>query len=128
MPVIASTGCAVQLGVVEAVEQVDAAGPGGREADAEPAGELGVAAGHEGGGLLVAHLDEADLVLALAQGLHDAVDAVAGQAEDDIDAPVVNRVDENVGGSRGHCAIVPSFSRLIRPSGSRGRPVVRAIL
>ena len=52
-------------------------GPGGGEAHAEPAGVLGVAAGHEGRGLLVPHLDEADLVLARAQRLHDAVDAVA---------------------------------------------------
>ena len=91
---IASTGCAVELGVVEAVEQVDAAGAGGGEADAEPAGVLGVAAGHERRRLLVPHLDEADLVLALAQRLHDAVDAVAGQAEDDVDAPVVQGVDQ----------------------------------
>ena len=55
---------AVALGVVQAVEQVDAAGAGGRQADAEPAGVLGVAAGGEGGRLLVPHLDELDLVLA----------------------------------------------------------------
>ena len=79
---------AVQLGVVEAVEQVDAARAGGGQADAQPAGVLGVAAGHERRRLLVAHLDEADRVLALAQRLHDAVDAVAGQAEDDLHAPV----------------------------------------
>ena len=39
---------AVELGVVEAVQQMDAAGARGREADAEPAGELGVGAGREG--------------------------------------------------------------------------------
>ena len=66
----------VELGVVQAVEQVQAAGAGGRQADAELAGELGVAARHEGGRLLVPRLDEADLVPALAQGLHEAVDAV----------------------------------------------------
>ena len=87
---------AVELGVVQAVEQVDPARPGGREADAQLAGELGVAAGHERGRFLVAHLDEADLVLALAQRLHDPVDAVAGQAEDDLDAPVDAGFDQNV--------------------------------
>ena len=35
---------AVALGVVQAVEQVDAARAGGRQADAEASGELGVAA------------------------------------------------------------------------------------
>ena len=48
----------VELGVVEAVEQVDRAGPGGRHADADLAGELGVRARHERGHLLVADLDE----------------------------------------------------------------------
>ena len=60
---------AVELGVVEAVEQVDAAGPGGGEADAELAGPFGIGAGHEGRRFLVPHLDEADLVLARAQRL-----------------------------------------------------------
>ena len=53
----------VELGVVEAVEEVDRAGPGGRHADADLAGELGVGAGHERGHLLVARLDEVDPVL-----------------------------------------------------------------
>ena len=95
-------GLPVQLRVVEAVEQMEAAGPGRREADAEPAGELRIAARHEGGRLFVAHLDEADRVLALAQRLHDAVDAVAGQAEDGIHAPVLQHVDQNVGGCLSH--------------------------
>ena len=55
----------VELGVVDAVQQVDAAGAGGREADAELAGELGIGAGGECGRLLVPHLDELDLVLPL---------------------------------------------------------------
>jgi hypothetical protein len=71
----------VELRVVEPVEQVDAAGPGGRHADAEAAGPLGVAAGHEGGGLFVTHLHEADRIEMGAQRLHDAVDAVAQQPE-----------------------------------------------
>jgi hypothetical protein len=78
----------VELGVVQAVEQVDTARPGGGQAHAQPAGGLGVAAGHEGGGLLVVDQHEADPVLVAAQALRDAVDAVAGQAEDDLDAPV----------------------------------------
>ena len=82
---------AVHLGIIKAVEQMDAAGAGSGQADAEPAGVLGIGAGHEGGRFLVAHLDEADLVLALAQRFHDAVDAVAGEAKDDFHSPVHKR-------------------------------------
>lgn len=32
-------------------------------------------------------MDEPDLVLAFAEGFNDAVDAVSGQAEDDLHAP-----------------------------------------
>jgi hypothetical protein len=92
----------VELRVVEPVEQVDAAGPGGRQADAEAAGPLGVAAGHEGGGLFVTHLHEADRIEMGAQRLHDAVDAVARQPEHDLDTPVDQGVHEHVRGSSRH--------------------------
>ena len=39
---------AIELGVVKTVEQVDAAGTGGREAHAQFPGPFGIAAGHEG--------------------------------------------------------------------------------
>ena len=86
----------IELGVVEAVEQVDGPGPAGGEADAQPPGELGVAAGGEGRRLLVPALDEADLVLVLAQGLEDPVDPVAGQAEGRVHAPVDQLLDDHV--------------------------------
>ena len=78
--------------------------PGRREADAESPGELGVAARHEGGGLLVADLDEANRLAAFAQRLHDAVDAVARQAEDRIDAPVLQHLNQNVSSRLSHGA------------------------
>ena len=71
---------AVQLGVVETVEQVHGAGPLGRQADADAAGVLGVPDRHERGGLLVAGLDERGLPGAPQRPDH-AVDAVAGVAE-----------------------------------------------
>ena len=52
---------AVELGVVQAVEQMNAARAGSRQADAELAGVLGIGAGHERRRFFVAHLDEADL-------------------------------------------------------------------
>src|ERR1700737_3333033 len=47
-------------------------------------------------------LHEADFVLPDAQSLHDAVDAVPGQPEDDLDIPVNERFDENLSGGSGH--------------------------
>ena len=41
----------------------------------------------------MAHLDEADAVPPRAQRFHQAVDAVAGEAEDDLDSPVEEAVD-----------------------------------
>jgi hypothetical protein len=81
-------GLAVVLGVVQTVEQVDAARPGGRHTHAQRAGRLGVAAGREGGGLFVTHLHELDLVLVLAQRLEKAIDAITRETEDHLHAPV----------------------------------------
>ena len=63
---------AIELGVVDAVQQVDAAGTRGREANPELAGELGIGAGGECARFLVAYLDELDVVLALAQRFEHA--------------------------------------------------------
>ena len=52
----------IELGVVEAVQQVDRARAGRRQADADLARELRMAAGHERRHLLVAHLDELRVV------------------------------------------------------------------
>src|SRR5437764_7211378 len=92
----------VEFGVVEPVQQVNAAGPRGRDADAEPAGEFRVAAGGEGRGLLVPHLDKANAVLAFAERLDNAVDAITGDAEYGVDAPCQQGVDQNVAGGRFH--------------------------
>src|SRR6185437_3759276 len=102
----------------------DAARPGGGEAAAEPPGPFGVAARHEGGCLLMAHLDEADPVLARAQRFDDAVDAVARQTEDDLDPPIDQRFDEYVaGGHRGHaCGSLVECRNCGGTCPCRGRP------
>ena len=69
-------------------------------------GELRIAAGHERRRFLVAHLDEPDLVLARAQRLHDPVDAVAWQPEYRVDAPVHQRLDEDVSARLRHVEIL----------------------
>src|SRR5262249_41603715 len=120
-------GHAIELGIVEAVEQVNAARSRGRQAAAEPPRPFRVAAGHEGGRLLVAGLDEADLVLALAQGLHDSVDAVPRQPEDDLHAPLDQAVDQDICCRFGHVS-APSYLWLgpgnPRPA-SKGMPATR---
>lgn len=104
-------GHVVELGVVEAVQQMDPAGTGGGEAHAEPAGRLGVSGGHEGGGLLVVDEDEADLVPVAAQALHDPVDAVAGQSEDGVDAPGDETFDEQLGSNFPHGPLLYAAAR-----------------
>ena len=73
------------------------AGPAGREADAELAGELGVGDRHERAHLLVARLDEVDPAVALERA-DDAIDAVARVTIDAPDAPGLEPVDEEIRG------------------------------
>ena len=68
---------AVALGVVEAVEQMYSAGPRSGHADAEPVGEFGITAGRKGGRLLVADLNKPQLVLIVAEGFKDSVNAIS---------------------------------------------------
>ena len=55
--------CAVHLGVVQSVQQMNASGPRGRQTHTQPPGKFCVAARHECRRLFVAYLDEANLVL-----------------------------------------------------------------
>ncbi len=84
----------VELGVVEAVQQVDTARPGRRQAHADLAGRLGVRGRHERRRFLVVHQHEPDPVLVPAQALHEPVDAISRQAEHGVHAPVRQALDE----------------------------------
>jgi hypothetical protein len=96
-------GLMVELGVVQPVQQMDGAGAGGRETDADLAGEPGVAAGHERGFLLVPHLHEVDaIVLHAAERRQDAVDAVARVAEQPPDTPLLKASKNEVADGLGH--------------------------
>ena len=86
----------VQVRVVQPVQQVNAAGPRGGDADAEPARPFRIGAGGESGRLFVADLDKADIVLAAAQRLDNAVDPVARNAEHDSHTPVDQCVDQDI--------------------------------
>ena len=86
----------IHLRVVQAVQQMNRARAGCREADADFAGELRVRARHERRHLLVAHLDEVDPALRALERAHDAVDAVAGITVNAINAPGRESFDEKI--------------------------------
>ncbi len=90
-------GLAVALGVIEAIQQMHAARSRGRQAHAQPAGVLGIATGGESSRLLVANLNELDLVLTCPQRLEDAVDPIPRKPEDRVYAPVDQPLDHQVG-------------------------------
>ena len=68
----------IALGVIEAVEQMNATGAGSGHAHPDAACELGVANGSKGRRFLVPHLDEPQLLLMRAQGLEKAIYADSG--------------------------------------------------
>src|SRR6185437_12372856 len=79
----------------QTVEQVNAARARSGETHADSAGKFGVSACHERRGLLMPGLDEADMLLALAQRFHDAVDSIAGNSEDCVHTPFDQPIDQN---------------------------------
>lgn len=89
-------GVTVHFGVVEAVEEMNAARAGGGDADADAAGEFGIRAGGEGSGFLVPHVDETNAVLVLTQSFEDAVDAIAGQTENRVHTPGDEAFDQHI--------------------------------
>ena len=92
----------VQLRIIESVKKMDPSRSRCRQTHAQFSGELSISASHEGRRFFVSALHKADLVLAGPQGLHDAVDAVSRQAENDLYIPVNQRFDENIGRGCSH--------------------------
>ena len=58
------------------------------------------------GGLFVAYLNESNLFLTLAQSFDNSIDAVTGETEENLDAPVVDRIEKNIGSGIGHGLII----------------------
>src|SRR5437667_9190681 len=54
---------AVELGIVESVQEMDATRARGRKAHADPSCELGIPAGHESSRLFMPHLNKSNLLL-----------------------------------------------------------------
>src|SRR5205823_4121832 len=95
-------GLVVELRVVKAVQEVDRAGAGGRDADADLAGELRVAAGHERRHLLVADLDELGVAAGTVERAEERVDAVAGIAVDPVDTPLRQPFEDEISDPLSH--------------------------
>lgn len=88
----------IQFRVIKTVQQMNAARAGSGQAHTQLPGVFRVGARHKCGSLFMPNLNEPDLIGALSQRLHDSVDAVARQSEHDLDSPIADRVDENIGG------------------------------
>ncbi len=86
----------VELGVVEAVQEVNGPRPGSRDAHADLARELGSGTGHEPGHLLMSDLNEVDRALCAGERADEAADAVAWIAEDAAHAPGLQAVPDEV--------------------------------
>ena len=95
-------GLTVALGVIQAVEQVNAARAGRRHANAEISGEFRVAACGEGGCLFVPHLHIFQLALVLSPGIENSVDPVPREGEHGIDSPIQKPFNEQIGNSGRH--------------------------
>ena len=99
-------GRVVELGVVEAVQQVDRTRAGGGDAAAELVGELRVPAGHEGRHLLVARLDELGVAVSAVEGPEEAVDPVAGVAVHAVDARLAQALQHVVRNQLRHLVLL----------------------
>ena len=86
----------IHLRVIQAVQQMDRARPRRRVAKPDLAGELGVRGRHEGGHLLMPHLDVLHFVLGPFQRHVEAADAIAGIAVDALQAPLVQPVPDEL--------------------------------
>jgi len=92
----------ISFNVVQTDQQVHGSRAGCREADADLATELGVAAGHERRRFLVPRLDELDLVGSAVERADNAVDAVTRVAVNTAHAPSRKASDQSIGYGVGH--------------------------
>src|SRR5262249_39624193 len=83
----------IELGIVEAVQQMNAAGTRSRNANPELSSPFRVSARHEGGGFLMSHLYKTNLFLLFAKRLDHTVNAISWDPEDHIDTPVNQGID-----------------------------------
>lgn len=88
---------AIAFSIVQPIDQMQATGTRGGQADSQAMSELGIGAGRECRRLFVPDLYECNTVLAGSQGFKESVDTVAGIAKDCIDAPGDQSLNERIG-------------------------------
>ena len=118
----------IHLRVVEAIQQVDGAGPRGGQAYAEIAGKLGVAARHKGRHLLVPHLDEIELVAGAVERADEAVDPVTGISKDTPYPPGGEPFPEEVAYCIGHAITFMLILLSNRAQSARRRSLEQQLL
>ncbi len=100
----------VKFGIIQAGQQMGGAGAAGREADAQLAGEFGMARRHKRRHLFMAHLNKFDaraLFIGALDGPQDAVNAVAGVAVNAGYAPRFQALHEKIAGLHCHRLSLP---------------------
>ena len=112
----------VHVGVGDAGDGVGRAGAGGDEHHAGPAGGAGVALGHVGRALLVAHQNVLD-ILDIVQGFVNLQQGPAGVAEDVLDLLTPQTLEKYFGSDQFVSVVVHGSILLI--DGKAGRPQAR---
>ena len=97
------------LAVEKTVDEVQIAGAAAAGAYGEAAGDMGVGASGEGGDLLVAHMQPFDAA-APANGVGEAIEAVADNAIDPLHSGGGENLDHLVGDGSGHRVLLGSAS------------------
>jgi hypothetical protein len=92
----------IQLGVIEAVQEMDGARTRRSEADSDLAGEFGMATGHEGGLFLMPHLHKLDGSIGPTQRGHDPIDAVSWVSKDAVDTPLLQAGEKEIADGLDH--------------------------
>src|SRR5215471_1297086 len=75
---------------------METAGTGRRKANSQFTGVLGISTRHECRRLFVTYLNKLNFVGTFSEGLHNSIDAVAWQAKDHINSPIMNAINQNV--------------------------------
>ena len=113
-PTIATTGTWSSLASYRPLSRWMAPGPDVAMHTPDPAGELGVPDGLEGGHLLVPGLDELRLVLGPAPRGQDAVDPVTGIGEHVPHVPGAQPLEQVISNRRCHVSSFRRRSQLLR--------------
>ena len=120
----ADDGDRIHQRVGEAGDRIGGAGAGSDEHDARPAARAGIALGRMRRALLMTDEDVADGMLVIVQHVVDRQDGAAGIAENDIDALVLQGLDDHFGAGHlfGHFVLRAAFLRVFANSGNKKGP------